>query len=106
MDIPGYKYIGHKIIHRPWGIECRFTVSRKDCREINDIVMLSDGKEDEKQLADLILTRLLLIDVSLIPLPVPEFVYTKNEIEALLVQKGYLSPTQKLEDLKPIKGSY
>jgi len=46
MDIKGYKYIAHKIVPRPWGIECRFTVARLDESHINDIAMLKDGKEE------------------------------------------------------------
>lgn len=40
MEIAGYTYIAHKIIPRPWGVECRFTMAKPDGSHINDIVMV------------------------------------------------------------------
>jgi len=58
MEIPGYTYLTHKIIFRPWGIECRFTVGR-DGQHFNDIVMLETGNENETVIADAIVKRLV-----------------------------------------------
>ena len=58
MEIPGYKYIGHRIMIRPWGIECLFTVDR-DGQHFNDIVMVETGNENETVIADAIVKRLV-----------------------------------------------
>jgi len=97
MKIEGYQYIIHKIIPRPWGIECRFTVARPDGTHINEIVMLNDGLEDEAQIASLIVGKLKVIDV---PLEIPERIYTETEVKNLMVEKGYLIEDQKLAELK------
>ena len=83
MKIEGYQYITHKIIPRPWGIECRFTVARPDGTHINEIVMLNDGLEDEAQIASLIVGKLKVIDVPLETL-IPERIYTETEVKNLL----------------------
>ena len=99
MKIEGYQYITHKIIPRPWGIECRFTVARPDGTHINEIVMLNDGLEDEAQIASLIIGKLKVIDVPLETL-IPERIYTETEVKNLMVEKGYLIPEENLLDLK------
>ena len=99
MKIEGYQYIIHKIIPRPWGIECRFTVARPDGTYINEIVMLSDGLEDEAQIASLIVGKLKVIDVPLETL-IPERIYTETEVKNLMAEKGYLIPGENLLDLK------
>ena len=99
MKIEGYQYIIHKIIPRPWGIECRFTVARPDGTHINEIVMLNDGLEDEAQIASLIIGKLKIIDVPLETL-IPERIYTETEVKNLMVEKGYLIEDQKLAELK------
>ena len=99
MKIEGYQYITHKIIPRPWGIECRFTVARPDGTHINEIVMLNDGLEDEAQIASLIVGKLKVIDVPLETL-IPERIYTETEVKNLMVEKGYLILGENLLDLK------
>ena len=99
MKIEGYQYIIHKIIPRPWGIECRFTVARPDGTHINEIVMLNDGLEDEAQIASLIVGKLKVIDVPLETL-IPERIYTETEVKNLMIEKGYLIPDGNLLDLK------
>jgi len=99
MKIEGYQYIIHKIIPRPWGIECRFTVARPDGTHINEIVMLNDGLEDEAQIASLIVGKLEVIDAPLETL-IPERIYTETEVKNLMVEKGYLIPEENLLDLK------
>jgi len=99
MKIEGYQYITHKIIPRPWGIECRFTVARPDGTHINEIVMLNDGLEDEAQIASLIVGKLKVIDVPLETL-IPERIYTETEAKNLMIEKGYLIEGQKLAELK------
>ena len=99
MKIEGHQYITHKIIPRPWGIECRFTVARSDGTHINEIVMLNDGLEDEAQIASLIVGKLKVIDVPLETL-IPERIYTETEVKNLMVEKGYLILGENLLDLK------
>ena len=99
MKIEGYQYITHKIIPRPWGIECRFTVARPDGTHINEIVMLNDGLEDEAQIASLIVGKLKVIDVPLETL-IPERIYTETEVKNLMVEKGYLISGENLLNLK------
>jgi hypothetical protein len=99
MKIPGYTYVTHKIISRPWGPECRYTVSR-DGIDINDVVMLSSVKADDQQVCDQIVARLAVIDA---PKPVddePVLMYSETEVVDLLVQKGYLTTDECLADLK------
>lgn len=98
MEINGYKYIAHKIIPRSWGIEGRFTVD-KDGRHINDIAMMPSEKMDEKEIGLLIEERLKLIDRPIEP-NIPERIFTETGVKALMIEKGYLTEGQKLEDLK------
>lgn len=46
MMIPNYTYITHRVVVRPWGIECLFTVADPEGNEINDIVVLESEIED------------------------------------------------------------
>ena len=54
MEIPGYTYLTHKIIPRPWGIECRFTMARADGTHINDIVMVPSADISDSDLTALV----------------------------------------------------
>jgi hypothetical protein len=59
MNIEGY--IIHKIIPRPWGIECRFTVKRGE-NEYNEIVMIDSVDPAESVLIDLIERRITVLE--------------------------------------------
>jgi hypothetical protein len=100
MEIEGYKYIQHNIITRPWGIECQFTVVKIDGTHINDIVMVKSEKADEKEIASLITQRLIEVDHIKEPEPLPEKIYTKTEVESLLVSKGLILSTETIDDLQ------
>ena len=41
MEIAGYTYVTHKLISRPWGPECRFTVRKADGTLVDDVVNIS-----------------------------------------------------------------
>jgi hypothetical protein len=62
MNIEGYTYIAHKLIQRPWGPECRFTVARPDGSHINEVIGISGLDISEADLPALIKTRCELID--------------------------------------------
>jgi hypothetical protein len=100
MNIPGYKYLTHKIITRPWGVECRFAVRRDNEPDFNDIVMVSSEKADEKELVELIVARLKLCDRPKDQDIVSERTYTETEVKRLLIEKGYLTKDQGIVDLK------
>ena len=100
MKIEGYEYIAHKIINRPWGVECRFAVKKPDGDDINDIVIIKDEKVTEKELVELITSRLQMIDIPIeesIPEPV---MYTENQVEELLIEKGYILKGESISSLK------
>src|SRR4030042_1752415 len=99
MIIPGYKYIAHKIIPRVWGIECRFTVKKDNDPDINDIVILPTDKIMESEIVKLISQRLMATDHPRID-NIPEKIYTKSEIEQILIDKGYLQKGQTLDSLQ------
>lgn len=40
LSIPGYTYIQHKTIQRPWGPECQFTVADVNGNHINETVAI------------------------------------------------------------------
>ncbi len=42
LVIEGYIYITHKLISRPWGPECRFTVARSTGAHINEVIPIKD----------------------------------------------------------------
>lgn len=99
MEIKNYKYIAHKLVERPWGVECRFTVRTMDGRELNDIAMVESLKLDEKELAIEIEKRLLASDLPPLDVVV-SVVYTESEVKALLVEKGFLVEGESLANLK------
>lgn len=68
MEIDGYTYIAHKLINRPWGPECRFTVARIDGSHINEVIGIASMDIAENDLAVLIKTYCELIDT---PPPAP-----------------------------------
>lgn len=60
MELKNYKFITGQIVPRPWGIEYRFTATKGD-KYFDEIVMLSTGKEDEKEIAAMIERHLDLV---------------------------------------------
>jgi hypothetical protein len=61
LEIEGYTYVAHKLINRPWGPECRFTVARPDGSHINEVIPISSMSIADNDLVDLIVTRLARI---------------------------------------------
>lgn len=99
--IDGYKYITHKLINRPWGPECRYTVAKADGSHINDVVVIPSMKIEEKELTEIVAARLAMIDIEP-EIIEPEQTYTATQVKELLIEKGYMSSQEKLEDLKPV----
>lgn len=58
INIPNYTYVTHRIIARPWGIECNFTVRDITGNDINDTITVTSAVVDESEIAELITTRL------------------------------------------------
>lgn len=58
MNIPGYTYITHKLIQRPWGPECRFTVSDPAGVHVNEVVAIPSMEATEVSLVEIISARL------------------------------------------------
>ena len=59
MDIEGYTYIAHKLIERPWGPECRFTVARlTDKSHINEVIAIPSVSVSQPDLIALVSARL------------------------------------------------
>jgi hypothetical protein len=99
MELENGKYIQHRIIERPWGTECQFTVDVGGWL-VDDVIPIAP-KMEEKELATLIDERVLARMALDLEEPVkPEKIYTEKEIVALLVSKELLSEGQMLEDLK------
>jgi len=44
MKLTGYELVGYKLINRPWGSECRYTVARPDQSHINNVIEIPDMK--------------------------------------------------------------
>jgi hypothetical protein len=65
MNLPGCEYITHKLIQRPWGPECRFTVRLSDGDEINEVISVPNMGITEEELASLILRRTEIIQKAL-----------------------------------------
>lgn len=106
MIIKDYKYITHKLIQRLWGAECRFTVAKLDDSHINDVISVPDLKIDEKELSELILQRLKIIDHPIEPFIDPQIKMVEDaafakegEIKAILIKKGILLAGQSIEDI-------
>ncbi len=57
MEIPGYTYITHKLIQRPWGPECRFTVQDSDGQFIDEVIPVQSMEVTEEELSVLISER-------------------------------------------------
>jgi hypothetical protein len=108
LEIEGYTYITHKLINRPWGPECRYTVARPDGTHINDVVPVSSMKIEEMELVTVIVERLKGIDVEPLPPPpdpmikmVDDAVAAKEaEIKAILVSKELLTKDEEITDIK------
>lgn len=98
MKIEGYQYITHAIIPRPWGIECRYTVADQDGNHINDIVMLSDGKEDEETIAEKILYKLQ--SQAAVEEEPPAKLYTEDEVNELLRDAWVLRVGETIKSLE------
>jgi len=47
LEIEGYDYITHKIVQRPWGKECRFTVKGTK-GNIDDVISVAENVTDEE----------------------------------------------------------
>lgn len=100
MNLKNYTLIAYKLMQRPWGPECRYTVSPDTGGvDINDVISIPDMKILESDLAKLIQERLVRIDVSFIPGPVPE-VLSEMTVEKYLKDNGYIKPKQTLEMVK------
>lgn len=61
MIIPGYTYITHKLIQRPWGPECRFTIADLSGNHINDVITIKGMDITEADLVFAISNRLAII---------------------------------------------
>lgn len=101
MEIAGYTYITHKLISRPWGSECRFTVKTENGVNIDDVIPVPSTKIEENDLAKLILARLdLRTAPPEQPFVVAEREQYEREVMELLVNKGYLKQGEALQNLK------
>jgi len=63
MNIKINTYITHKLIKRPWGAECRFTVAKDDNTHINEVISIPSINIEESELIKLIEQRLAVIDM-------------------------------------------
>jgi hypothetical protein len=61
MNIAGYIYVTHKLINRPWGPECRFTVRRPDGTLIDDVVNISSMDISNANLVDVVTNHLSIL---------------------------------------------
>jgi hypothetical protein len=62
LEISRYKYITHKIIPRPTGTECRFTMVNKEGRYFDEVIRVPKEKIADKDLVKLILAHLAIVD--------------------------------------------
>jgi hypothetical protein len=58
MDIPGYTYVTHKLIPRPWGPECRYTVKDANDQFIDDVVPIKSMNISQADLIQVVTDRL------------------------------------------------
>ena len=103
MNIKNYIWITGKMVHRPWGVEYRYTVQNKNGRHINSIVFLKDENVSESTIATLITNQLLKIDVVPEQMvdPIEEAVQAKeDEIKDFLVSKELLTEEESIWDIK------
>ena len=98
LELPGYKYITHKIIPRSTGTECRFTVD-KEGRHFNEVILVPDEKITDEDLTKLMLSCLAQVDHSVDEIA-SQRTYQESEVKALLVEKGYLTKDDELSSLK------
>ena len=61
MNIPGYEYITHKLIERPWGCELRYTVKDASGNLIDDVVSIPAMDISDNELVTIITERLSLL---------------------------------------------
>jgi hypothetical protein len=94
----------HKLIDRPWGPECRFTVARMpDGSHINEVIRIPDMKIEEAELVKLISVALVQIDR--IPEPFVDPIMAavmarEEEIKMFLVSKDLIRSDQSITDVK------
>jgi hypothetical protein len=81
IKLTGYELLTGKIVHRPWGVEYRFTAVASDERHLNDVVGIFEKATDE-EISAIIQSHLKKIDV-----PPSEPV---DEIVTLEIQKAIL----------------
>jgi hypothetical protein len=98
MDIKGYKYIQHRIINRPWGTECQFTVVDNGGNQINAVIPLKEKESpDEKSIAISITAYLqLLPDTTENKV---ERMYSETEVKNMFVEKGYITADKSINDV-------
>jgi hypothetical protein len=103
MEIAGYKYIAHKLIERPWGPECRFTLSREGKPDFNEVIAISNLKIEEKDLIELIEAHIMRGDVEREPEPEIEPAVTQVTVEQYLKDNGYLAKEETLDTITTLK---
>ena len=103
MEIPGYKYIEHQMIPRPWGPQCRFLVVRPDGVGLNDEFPVDDLRGDDETVAKWIAGRLAVLDVVHEPEPPPPGIerepLTDAVVERYLKDRTILTEKQTLADV-------
>jgi hypothetical protein len=58
MIIAGYTYVTHKLIPRPWGPECRYTVKDSNDQFIDDVVPIKSMDISQTDLIQVVTDRL------------------------------------------------
>ena len=103
MELLSGKYIQHRIIIRPSGPECQFTVD-KDAVHVNAVISIPSEKIEEKDLAELIdsyVKSIPVVDDTPIKSELELAVEAKEqEIKDLLVSKGLIKETDSIADVK------
>ena len=93
------KVIVHDSTVRPWGREWQVTVVDDNGKVWNESIV--NSSKDPSAIAE-IAGKMIADKISnIVEEPKPEITYKASEVEALLKEKGYLRPEEKLEDLKP-----
>lgn len=100
MDLKNYTLVAYKLIQRPWGPECRYTVARLNGSHINEVISIPNLKIDEMSLATLILESLKRVDIPYVLEPPFPQILTKESVEEYLRIEGYIKPEQTLEMVK------
>ena len=100
------QYTVNEVVWRENQYEVLYEVSDDKGKLIVGGLRVPVGKElpDEEALAKLFETKILpeLEASQNQVVATPEQIYTKSEVESLMIEKGYLQPTEKIEDLKPL----